>query len=164
MSSPRSTDGRFASEEAQARLVSTLAHADVCVNMASTMSLDAAVVDTPVVCVAFALGDRGLEHWLAGACYETTHYAPIAASGGVRIARSLDALVAETASCVQAPARDRAARARMVDDVCGPTDGDAALRIANLIRRLVGAPPATGLPASAPVEDIAAPAIAGGTP
>jgi len=164
MSSPRSADGRFASEEAQARLVSTLAHADVCVNMASTMSLDAAVLDTPVVCVAFALGEQGLEHWLAGACYETTHYAPIAASGGVRIARSLDALVMETASCVQSPARDRAARAGMVDDVCGPTDGDAALRIANLIRRLVGAPPATGLPVPAPVEDITVPAIAGGTP
>lgn len=162
MSWPRSADGRFSSEEAQARLVSTLAHADVCVNMASTMSLDAAVLDTPVVCVAFALDKGTLEHWLAGACYATTHYAPIATSGGVRIARSLDALVAETATCVQAPARDRAARARLVDDVCGPTDGDAAVRIANLIRRLVGTGPAPAGSSPAPAERGSAPAVAGG--
>ena len=139
MSWPRSADGRFSSEEAQARLVSTLAHADACLNMASTMSLDAAVLDTPVVCVGFALPEGSLEDWLAAACYATTHYAPIAASGGVRIARSLDALVAETAAAVIAPARDRAARARLVDDVCGPTDGRAAERIAALIGSLVGA-------------------------
>jgi hypothetical protein len=139
LSWPHSADGRFSSEEAQARLVSTLAHADVCLNMASTMSLDAAVLDTPVVCVAFALATGSLEDWLAGACYTTTHYAPIAASGGVRIATSLDALVAETASSVLAPGRDRTARATLADDVCGPTDGRAAERLGALIRNLVGA-------------------------
>jgi hypothetical protein len=163
MSWPRSADGRFSSEEAQARLVSTLAHADACLNMASTMSLDAAVLDTPVVCVGFALPEGSLEDWLAAACYATTHYAPIAASGGVRIARSLDTLVAESAVAVVSPDRDRAARARLVDDVCGPTDGGAAARIAALIGRLVGADRAPTASSAGPMARTAARMVAGGS-
>lgn len=163
MSWPRSADGRFSSEEAQARLVSTLAHADACLNMASTMSLDAAVLDTPVVCVAFALPEGSLEDWLAAACYATTHYAPIAVSGGVRLARSLDALVEETAAAVVAPDRDRAARARLVNDVCGPTDGGAAGRIAALIGRLVGSPGASAGACSGPMRETGARMVAGGS-
>jgi hypothetical protein len=164
LSWPRSADGRFSSEEAQARLISTLAHADACLNMASTMSLDAAVLDTPVVCVAFALANGSLEDWLAGACYTTTHYAPIAASGGVRIATSLDALVAETASSVLIPGRDRAARARLVDDVCGPTDGRAAARVGALIRSLVGADSVPAESCHEPIARRSSRVAAGGSP
>lgn len=138
LSRPHADDGRFSSGAAQARLIGSLAHADVCVNMASTMALDAAVLDTPVVCVAFAARAGGLEHWLAGACYETSHYAPIAESGGVRVARSMDALVQETADYVLHPERDRSSRARLVADLCGPVDGASADRIAALIRSLAG--------------------------
>lgn len=139
LSRPHAQDGRFSSESAQARLIGSLAHADVCVNMASTMTLDAAVLDTPVVCVAFAARAGSLEHWLAGSCYETSHYAPIAASGGVRVARSMDALVQETAEQVLHPEHDRLARARLVADLCGPVDGASADRLAGLIRSLAGA-------------------------
>ena len=139
LSRPHAQDGRFSSEAAQARLIGSLAHADVCVNMASTMTLDAAVLDTPVVCVAFAARAGSLEHWLAGSCYETSHYAPIAASGGVRVARSMDALVQETAEQVLHPEHDRLARARLVADLCGPVDGASADRLAGLIRSLAGA-------------------------
>ena len=152
VSRPHADDGRFSSESAQARLIGSLAHADVCVNMASTMTLDAAVLDTPVVCVAFAARPGGLEHWLAGACYQTSHYAPIAASGGVRLARSMDGLVQETAEYVLHPERDRAARARLVTDLCGPADGAAAERVARLIRSLAGPP---GPVAAAPLNHVA---------
>jgi hypothetical protein len=163
MSWPRSDDGRFSTEEAQARLVSTLAHADACLNMASTISLDAAVLDTPVVCVAFALPKGGLEDRLAAACYATTHYAPVAASGGVRIAESLDALVAESAAAVLSPERDRAARARLVADVCGPTDGGAAARIAALVQSLAGANSAPAAAAARPIARTGARVVAGGS-
>lgn len=136
LSVPQSADGRFGTAEAQAKLVSTVAHADACLNMASTMSLDAAVLDVPVVCVGFALVPDSNEDRLAAACYRTTHYEPVVASGGVRVAHSLDELIAETVAYVRSPARDRAARHRLVAEVCGPVDGGAADRIASLIRRL----------------------------
>src|SRR5258705_9785358 len=52
ISRPWTQDADVSCIEDQAFLVNTLRHADACINMASTMSLDAAVVDTPVVCVA----------------------------------------------------------------------------------------------------------------
>lgn len=135
MSWPRSAEGRFATQEAQVRLVSSLAHADACINMASTMSLDAAVVDTPVICIAFAADPSSRESRLAADCYRTTHYAPIAASGGVRLARSMDELLGECAAAAADRGRLAAERAALVADVCGPVGG-AARRLAAVISRI----------------------------
>jgi hypothetical protein len=148
---PRDERAKFATSDAQARLVSTVRHADVCVNMASTMSLDAAVLGTPVVCIGFALKQGSLEDWLAGACYRTDHFRPVAVSGGVRLATSMGDLVAETARYARDRSRDQAARVRLVEDVCGLVDGRAGQRIAELIVRL--ATPTTDLAgAEAPRE------------
>lgn len=136
---PRETGSPFATEEAQARLVSSILHADVCLNMASTMSLDAAVLDTPIVCVAFAHGPESDEAWLARSCYRTEHFEPVAASGGVRVARSAQELVRHTASYVEDRSLDREGRARLVRDICGVADGRAGERVADLIVELATA-------------------------
>ncbi len=114
----------------QARLVSTLVHADVCLNTASTMSLDAAVVGTPVVCVAF--GDPGGHY--------TEHFRPIAESGGVRMAFDLRQLVSYVVAYIRDRSRDEAERRRLVARECGPVDGGSAARVATLIAGIVGAP------------------------
>ena len=141
VAAPRDAHGRFGTVEAQAKLVSAVAHADVCVNMASTMSLDAAVLDVPVVCVGFALQHGSVEDRLAAACHRTTHYEPVIASGGVRLAGSLNELVGEIAAYVMEPVRDRDARTRLVTELCGPVDGGAASRLTQLIRRLAAREP-----------------------
>jgi hypothetical protein len=110
----------------QTRLVSTLLHADVCVNAASTMSLDAAVLDTPVVCVAFRRRED----------VYTEHYRPIVESGGVRVACDSSQLVAELKAYVRDRFRDAAGRRKLVASECGPVDGKAAMRIAELIGTL----------------------------
>jgi hypothetical protein len=140
LSTPHARDGRFGTEEAQAKLVSSVAHADVCVNMASTMSLDAAVLDVPAVCVGFALARGSVEDRLAAACHATTHYAPIVESGAVRLAHSMDELVNETIAYSRDRTRDAAERRQLVLEMCGPADGNAGGRLARLIRDLVGLP------------------------
>lgn len=140
--------GPFTPDE-QARLIGLLLHADVCLNTASSISLDAAAVDTPVVCVTFAGQRGGEEDRLCRDIYHTEHYGPVAASGGVRLAGDLDELVAETAAYAQQRARDADARRRLVDNEVGPVDGRAADRIAALMHRLadeLAHPPATGRP------------------
>lgn len=124
---------------AQARLVSTLLHADACINVASTMSLDAAILDVPVICVAFALGESGSEHEAHRAYYATDHYRPIVESGGISLASSLDELLARTLEAVRDPHRDRAARARLVEEECGQVDGAAGHRVASVLSGLAGA-------------------------
>lgn len=121
----------------QALLVNLLRHADVCVNMASTMSLDAAAVGTPVVCVGFAVGEAA-EHAYCRDVYRADHYRPIVESGGVRVAQDLNGLLEACAAYVRHPALDAEARGRLAAAECGPVDGRSATRLADLIARLSG--------------------------
>lgn len=138
LSHPSARREEFTDAEEQARLVSTLAHADVCLNMWSSMSLDAAALDTPVVCVAFSGAGQGPEERFCQGVYLVDFYAPIVASGGVRVARNLDALVAETVRAVTDPAGDRALRSALAASECGPLDGQSASRIADAVAQLAG--------------------------
>jgi hypothetical protein len=133
VSRPTAISQCFEGPDDQTRLVSTISHADVCHNMWSSMSLDAAALDTPVVCVAFAGQRGGLEDEFCRRVYETEYYRPIIESGGVRLALDMDQLVAETVAYVLHRGRDATARARMAEEECGPLDGHSAERIANLI-------------------------------
>jgi hypothetical protein len=134
---PWSRTGPPPGAAAQARLVSTLLHSDACINVASTMSLDAAILDVPVICVAFALGESGPEHDACRAFYSTEHYRPIVESGGVRMAFSLEELLSRTVEAVREPHRDRTARARLVQAECGQVDGAAGRRVAAALADLV---------------------------
>ena len=129
-------DGRLPHRADQQRLVGLMRHADVCINMASTMTLDAAVLDTPVVCTAFALAHGSPEDQFCRDVYGVDHYAPVVASGAARVVRSLDDLVTEVRTYVADRSRDADGRAALVRDQCGPTDGHAAARIARLVDSL----------------------------
>jgi hypothetical protein len=120
----------------QVRLVSSLLHADVCINMASTMSLDAAALDTPVICIAFAGQRHGEEDRFCRDVYRSEHYRHIVASGGVRLARDIDTIVTETTAYVRDRTRDRAGRQALVELEIGAVDGRAGERIIALIERL----------------------------
>lgn len=136
LSRPSVRPESFAAAGDQARLVSTLLHADVCLNVWSSMSLDATAVGTPVVCVGFARGRDPLEDRFCRMVYAVDFYRPIIESGGVRLATSMDELVAETAAYVADPARDAAERASLAAGECGPLDGGSAERVAALIARI----------------------------
>jgi hypothetical protein len=136
VSRPSTRSESFAGPEDQARLVSTLLHADVCHNMWSSMSLDSAVIGTPVVCVAFAATPGSLEDRFCREVYEADFYRPIVESGGVRMARTMDELVAETVAYAGDRSRDATARAALAAQECGPLDGRSAERIAALVARL----------------------------
>lgn len=138
VSLPSVASERFISPDDQARLVSSLAHADVCLNMWSSMSLDAAAVDTPVICVAFAGQRPSAEDRFCRMVYNTDYYRPIVESGGVRVAGDMDVLLAETAAYVADRNRDREQRQQMALQECGPLDGRSAERIASLIADLAG--------------------------
>ncbi|MEP7286090.1 MAG: CDP-glycerol glycerophosphotransferase family protein [Chloroflexota bacterium] len=133
VSRPSAEAQQFAGPEDQALLVNTCYHADVCTNFFSTMSLDAAAVDTPVVCIAFAAEKDSQEDRYSREYYEMDYYKPIVASGGVRMAYDMDQLMSEIVAYVQDRSRDKAERSKLVVSECGPVDGKAAERIADLI-------------------------------
>ena len=117
------------------RLAALLAHADVLVNVFSTTTLEAFLVDTPVVSLSEAVGRPAYRSRPGGvrAWDEFAHLEGIQRAGATRVARSLDELVAEVAAYLADPARDRDARARAVRDECGPLDGHSGERVAGLL-------------------------------
>ncbi len=125
----------FSSLEDQARLVSTIAHADACVNVASTMSLDAAILDRPVVNIEFS-GESDSPAGLLYAEYDADHYRPLIDSGGIRLAHTWPELASHLREAVRHPERYRSERAAMVRRECGVVDGRAAERVADAVAAL----------------------------
>lgn len=135
VSLPTKRSKHFSSPNEQARLVNTLLHADVCYNMWSSMSLDAAVLDTPVVCIGFANRPGSREDRFCKLVYETDFYRPIVESGGVRLAYSMEQLLVETLAYVRDRSRDHAKRLQLARTECGPLDGHSTERLTQLIIR-----------------------------
>jgi hypothetical protein len=119
--------------ESQQHLADTLSHSDVIVNVASTIAIEAAIFDTPVVNVAF---DGVREEEFARSArryYKFTHYANITRHNAVRVAWSPEELIGHVRSYLDDPAQDREGRARVVREQCQFTDGRAAERVAGFV-------------------------------
>ncbi len=141
---PPEADGwRLPRPEEQARLISSLLHADACLNVVSTMSLDAAVLDRPVIGLELS-GETASPRGVMYSEYGTTHYRPLVASGGLRLARSWDALLELMRKAAAHPEMDRAERAHMVSANCGPVDGRNAERVAGALEEFLDALSGTG--------------------
>ena len=69
-------------------LVNTIRHGDVHINVASTMTIDAAFFNKPVINIRYTKGETPVEAVWGLKIYETTHYKPIAQTGGVKISYS----------------------------------------------------------------------------
>jgi hypothetical protein len=122
-------------------LVNTVRHSDVHINVASTMTVDAAVVDRPVINVTYDLRPPGdLSSW-GVRIYDATHYLPIPKTGGVRLARTPEELVGHINTYLDNPALDRQGRRRIVELVCGNVDGRSGDRVAAKLLELAGARP-----------------------
>ena len=121
--------------EDYARLTSSLTHADGCINIASTISLDAAILDRPVICIDFRSEPASPPEMLY-AEYDCEHYAPLVQSGGIRVACTWSELLDLLEQATLAPAAERQLRARMIEEQCGPVDGRCASRVAEALAQL----------------------------
>jgi hypothetical protein len=119
--------------ENQRHLANTMRHSDVVVNVASTLAIEAAIFDTPVVNVSFD-GETPSE-WVRSArrYYRFTHYLNITRHGAVRVAESPAQLVEQVGRYLADPALDREGRARVVREQCQFLDGHAAERVAAFV-------------------------------
>lgn len=110
----------------------TLLHSDVVVNLASTITLEAAALDRPIVNLAYNPPGTNWPVSLAD-YYRLTHYRPVTESGAVRLARNSDELRDAINEALRHPERRREERRRMYADMVTYTDGRCALRLADAI-------------------------------
>jgi CDP-glycerol glycerophosphotransferase (TagB/SpsB family) len=125
--------------EHQKHLGDTLCHADVVVNVASTITIEACIFDTPVVNINFDGPDESPYVRSARRYYSFTHYVNITSRGAVRVATSPDDLVRDVAEYLADPSRDSAGRKQVVLDQCQFTDGRSAERVVQLVLDELGA-------------------------
>lgn len=117
----------------QQHLADTMQHSDVVVNVASTIAIEAAIFDTPVVNISF--DGREESPWTRSArrYYRFTHYVNITRHDAVRVADTPGALIEHVARYLADPSLDREGRRQVVREQCQFLDGRAAERVAGFV-------------------------------
>ena len=105
------------------QLAAMIKYASIVVNIASTTSIDAAILDTPIINIA--IGKQ--RYW-----YETSHYRDLIATDGVLLARSFEELISSINHYFKNPASHKEGRAKIVELLCGGL-GRASQKLAQCI-------------------------------
>ena len=125
------------------RLYQTMAYADVVVNVSSTIVLDAALFDTPSICIGFAQGTHPLVH-AAERLFEMDHFRSVVQTGGTVVVFSEDALHGALEDAISRPGDRAAGRRRLVRELAQFDDGKAGWRVARAIMAAASERPRSG--------------------
>jgi hypothetical protein len=115
-------------------LANLTAHADLNVNLGSTMTLDFGLHDKPVVNIAFDVADPplfGMPVW--DYYYFFEHYRPVVEFGAARFARSPEELARHVNAYLDNPSLDRAGRKKLAALEVGVPLGEANRRILDIL-------------------------------
>jgi len=114
--------------------VSTFRHADVVVNLSSTVTVDAAIFDRPVVNLDYdPEPGQPNQALVKDVNHLWTHFKPIAESGGVWLVNNSEEMVDAVKTYLTSPELHREKRRWIADYVCGYIDGRCGERMANAI-------------------------------
>ncbi|HVQ39739.1 MAG TPA: CDP-glycerol glycerophosphotransferase family protein [Pyrinomonadaceae bacterium] len=114
--------------------VNSIRHADVVINLASTITLDASVCDRPVITVAFDPSPDGrYQPAIDDFHYKYDHYGTVLQHNAVRVARTHEELLAHIGTYLEHPELERQGRAGLAELWCGPLDGRSAERLATAL-------------------------------
>jgi hypothetical protein len=110
----------------------TLFHADIVVCYYTSLSIDAAVTDRPVVNINFDIKNGEIIE-RPHPYYRTTHYRKVADTGGITLVQCEKDLVSTLKAFLADPKLDADKRARLVREQCYKTDGNSGKRVATFI-------------------------------
>ena len=118
------------------RIASLLAGSALCMSAWSTLTLDASLLDRPVIALGFDGWDEMPYAKSARAGADYAHIAKLLSFGGVRVAKSFDELERHINAYLSNPGLDQTGRALAVAQECGPQDGQATERVAKSLMDL----------------------------
>lgn len=130
--SERGSDWDMTADDTQ-HLIDTLYHMSLLVCYASSLSIDAAVFDKPVINVNFEVKKNQYLLKSPTQYYGTTHYQKALRAGGIRLAGSREELAAWAMRYLEDPSHDREGRKRLVREQCRFTDGKSGERIGTFV-------------------------------
>jgi hypothetical protein len=114
-------------------LVRLLRDADVVINTASTLAIDAAIFDRPVICIGYdPAGDLPYDNSVRR-YYDQTHNAHVVRAKAAQLATSPDDLRQKLTAYLERPTLDREGRQRIVEQQFGRIDGRSAARLVDQV-------------------------------
>lgn len=112
-------------------------HADVVVNIASSLALDGAAADRPVVLVGYGCEFEGATDVTVPKLYGSDHMRWVAKTGGAPRADSPEELKALISRAFIDPAHEKEGRTRLRRELCYRIDGKSSERLADLVLEAV---------------------------
>lgn len=119
-------------------LHATIRYSDVIVNVASTMTIDAAALDKPVICVGYEKKGAVLETDKLKAIFYKSHYLKLVETNAFRLVFDDRELVDALSGYLDDPTRDALGRRILRERLCYRLDGRSGWRAAQLILRRLG--------------------------
>lgn len=108
--------------------------ADLVLTIASSISLDAAAVDTPVINLGYARS-KEFDAEVIKSYYYSRHYQKVTHSGAVQIVYSDVDLKKAVDEALRTPERRREKRRKLVEEICGPWEKSASDQQVDVIQR-----------------------------
>jgi len=119
-------------------LANSIYHSALTINTESTMTLDAAALDKPIILIGYD-GFQKLDYWSSIARkYNRNHYRYVVETGGARLANNLDELVDYINAYLENPSLDSEGRKLIRERLIYKVDGQAGKRIAKGILEMLG--------------------------
>ncbi len=131
-SSERGIDWDMSRKEVQ-HLADALHHADVLVSYTSSILIDAALFDTPIVSLNFTTGKHAVNFSSPMQYASTDHYKKAFATGGIKLASNIREFRDRVKECLNSPDMDAAGRRKLVETQCKFVDGKSGERIGNFL-------------------------------
>lgn len=122
-------------EEDQDLLMNSLRYSDVVINTISTLSIDAALFDKPVVNVRFDADPNVPQKHSVNLVIQHDHYKAIEDSGGVSLVWNMEELLTAVDRYLKDPSLDREGRKRIVKEQIETLDDKAGKRVADFIKQ-----------------------------
>lgn len=114
-------------------LSDTLYHMSLLICYASSISIDAAALDRPIINLNFEIRPHEILSKSPTQFYKMEHYKKALDTGGIHLVGSEDELIELVKKYLENPALDRRARAMLVESQCKFKDGKSGERIANFV-------------------------------
>lgn len=117
--------------------INAISHAAVVVNTASTLTVDAAILDRPIISIGYDLElDTLYPEGRAWTYNHSIHFGSLVATGGVSVARSEVECIGCIERYLEHPEYDQEGRHKIVKQVTQYVDGRAGDRLAQEVLRL----------------------------
>ncbi len=115
-------------------LIDSLYYCDAVVAVSTTLTIDAAVFDRPLLIIGFDTKDRRIVRGSAARLLEYNHIQYLLKNSGIKVARDPEELQVFLAQYLEDSSRDREGRERLVEDQCYKVDGNSSRRLLTVLQ------------------------------